>query len=231
RRRDLPARPRRSRGPRVGPALLSRGARPREPHRETRADRSASLLGNRERLLGRDPASRAAVAGAAHEPPERGGDRAAVARDPQDARGMERAVDRRGEDVVSREGHGVPRGDGRAWPVRKAVSGLRHGDPEDRVRRERVELLPDLSDRRQAPGGSRALATSQRRLAEDARGARGAKTAMRRALLAAAVALGLPAAARGQPLEIPHEPELSLFAGYGHTFKTNRGNTDAWALE
>jgi hypothetical protein len=54
---------------------------------------------------------------------------------------------------------------------------------------------------------------------------------MRRALLLAVLALGLRSAAPGQELEIPREPELSIFAGFGHTVKVNHGQTDAWVLE
>ena len=54
---------------------------------------------------------------------------------------------------------------------------------------------------------------------------------MTRALRAAAVALALGVAASAQELQIPRAPEFSLFAGGGHTFKTNRGNTKAWVLE
>jgi hypothetical protein len=50
-------------------------------------------------------------------------------------------------------------------------------------------------------------------------------------VIAAAAALVLCAAAPGQEVQIPREPELSLFAGVGHTFKTNRGNTKAWVVE
>ena len=59
-------RSRRHRGPRRGPAALSRGADAREPHAQARADRPAALLGHRQRLLRRDPAPRAAVPGEAH---------------------------------------------------------------------------------------------------------------------------------------------------------------------
>ena len=51
-----------------GPRCIRRAAQGREPHAEARADRPAHLQRHRQRLLGRDPASRAAVAGCADVP-------------------------------------------------------------------------------------------------------------------------------------------------------------------
>ncbi len=53
------------------------------------------------------------------------------------------------------------------------LSGLRLAGAEDRLCRQRVELLRHLPDRRQAPGRPRTLAAPQRRLAEDPGGTGG----------------------------------------------------------
>ena len=175
----------------------------REPHPEARADRSAPLLGHRQRLLRRDPAPGPALAGAAHEPAHRrrrssGSTRAT--RDDARASGPSGSI---GEaaDGVSREGHRVSRGDGRARTLRQAVPGLRHAGAADRLRRERVELLPDLPDRRQAPRRPRALAAAAR--ATGRRRSRSSRSASEVPTEAAPFSrrlrgLGLVAAARGR---------------------------------
>ena len=77
---------------------------------------------------------------------------------------------------VSREGHGVSRRHGRARTIRQALSGLRHAGAADSLRRERSQLLSDLSDRRQAAGRSIAVAPAEGRLAALARGTGTAQT-------------------------------------------------------
>ena len=69
------------------------------------------------------------------------------------------------------EGHRLPQGHGRAWPLRQALPGLRHRHPAHSLRRKRNELLPALPDRRQAARRPLAFAAAQGRLAEDDRGA------------------------------------------------------------
>ncbi len=139
---------------------VSRGADPREPHAEARADRSAALLGHRQRLLRRDPASREALARQAHAAAVGRGDRSSPFRDPGGSDGVDGAARRRGGGGLPGEGDRVPGGDGRPRQVRKAVPRLRHEGPADRVRRERGELLPDLPDRRKAACGPRAVAAA-----------------------------------------------------------------------
>src|SRR5947209_1954436 len=78
-----------------------------------------------------------------------------------------------GASELPREGHGLPRGDGRAWPIRQAVPRLRLARAANRVRRERIELLRDLPDGRETSGRSRAVTALEGGLAEDARGAGG----------------------------------------------------------
>ena len=138
----------------------SRGADAREPHAQARAHRPAALLRHRQRLLRRDPAPRAAVAG----------ELTRALADEEIARLYEatraslaewterlRAEAARG---FPGEGHGVPRGDGGARPLRQAVPRLRRAGAAHRLRRERGELLRDLPDRRQAAGRPRAVAAA-----------------------------------------------------------------------
>src|SRR6185295_13540902 len=73
------------------------------------------------------------------------------------------------------EGHRVPRGDGRARPLREAVPQVRGKGAAHRLRRERDQLLPGLPDRREAAGGPVAVAVAQGRLAEDGGRAGGAQ--------------------------------------------------------
>ena len=66
---------------------------------------------------------------------------------------------------LSRKGHGVSTGNGRAWKVRSAVSGLRREGAAHPLRRQRDELLSRLPDERKTIGGSLAFAAAQERLA------------------------------------------------------------------
>src|SRR3990172_9117798 len=85
---------------------------------------------------------------------------------------MERAPDPGGARGVPREGHGLPGGDGRPRALRQTLSSVRVTRATDRSRGNRDELLRPLPDRREAPGGPRALPAAQRGLASDARRAR-----------------------------------------------------------
>ena len=147
-----------------------RAALARENHTVKRAlTDPQSLLGDRERLLRRDPAPRPFVAGAAHEPADRrrkpSGSGTRPAR--RSSEWSERLIGE-ARKAFPGKGHGVSRRDGGARTVREAVSRVRHADPADRVRRERIELLPDLPDRRQdfwptARSRSSSRATGRRR--------------------------------------------------------------------
>src|SRR5713226_7052930 len=88
---------------------------------------------------------------------------------------MGRSAARGGQRQVSGKGHGLPRRDGGAWQVRATVPALRDEGAADPVRVERDELLPAVPDRRQAAGGSGALAIAARRLAANAGGIRSAQ--------------------------------------------------------
>ncbi len=60
----------------------------------------------------------------------------------------------------------VSRGNGRAWSLRQALSGVRHQSAADSLCGERDELLPAMPDGWQAAGRSIAVAPSEERLAE-----------------------------------------------------------------
>jgi formamidopyrimidine-DNA glycosylase len=81
---------------------------------------------------------------------------------------------------LSRQGHRVSPRDGSSRQVRQAVPGVRHEGAAHRVRRQRVELLPDVPDRRPPARRPLAVAPAQGRLAEDARRARGQEARVRR---------------------------------------------------
>ena len=66
---------------------------------------------------------------------------------------------------LSREGDRVPRRDGGARPLQAAVPGLRHAGAADRLRRQRVQLLRALPDRRPAARRPLAVAAAEGRLA------------------------------------------------------------------
>ena len=168
------ARPRGDRGARSGPRPVPRGVDAREPYGQALADGPAPVLRHRQRLFRRDPAPREDVSREADAENVRRGDRPAVrgrAGSPRRVGGppLGRSLPR-----VPRARDGLPRRDGGPRPLRETVSGLRLAGAAHRLCRERVELLRDLPDRRQAARGSGPLAAPPRRLAEDARGARGA---------------------------------------------------------
>src|SRR5262249_45553989 len=122
-----------------------------------------------------DPSPRADVSHEAHEEDDRRGDRAPLPRHARDAGEVARPVRRRRQALLPGEGHGLPRRDGGPWPLREAVPRLRDAGAEDRLRRQRIELLPEVPDRRQAPRRPRPLAAPAGRLAQDAGGAGGAQ--------------------------------------------------------
>ena len=105
----------------------SRRGSPREPHAQARAHRSAPVQRDRQRLLGRDPAPRPALAaGADAQACRRTRSRRLYEATRADAARMDRPAARRGGGGFPGEGDGVPRGDGGARPVSAAVPGLRH---------------------------------------------------------------------------------------------------------
>jgi len=74
---------------------------------------------------------------------------ALVRSDTHDARRLDRALARRGGGRLSGEGDGVPGRHGGARALRQALPGVRRAGAAHRVRGERNELLPALSDGRQ----------------------------------------------------------------------------------
>ena len=90
---------------------------------------------------------------------------APVRGDARDARrvGRSAAAGRLGR--LSRKGHRVPRRDGGARPLQAAVPGLRVAGAADRLRRERVQLLREVPDRRPAARRPVAVAAAEGRLA------------------------------------------------------------------
>ena len=113
--------------------------------------------------------------GRSHVAPLRRGGRPSLRRDEEDASRLDGAAAPGRRREVSREGDRLPAGDGRARQVRRAVPRLRDESPAHRLRRQRDELLPDVPDRRQAPGGPLPVAPPPRRLAEEPRGDGGAE--------------------------------------------------------
>src|SRR5690242_9485191 len=87
------------------------------------------------------------------------------------ARRLDRAPAHRRGRRVPREGDRLPQGHGRARPLWQALPRVRHGDSAHPLRGERNELLPAVSDRRQAARRPLAFPAAQGRLAEDDRGA------------------------------------------------------------
>ncbi len=167
--------PRGARAARGDAAPVRRGARAREPHAEAEPHRPAAVQRDRERLLGRDPPPREALAGEALAVALRRRGRAAVRGDLRGAAGVGRAVPRAAGRRLPREGDRVPPGDGGARQVPPALPGVPDPGAADRPRGERDELLPALSDRREAARRPRALEAAQAGLAEDDRRARGAQ--------------------------------------------------------
>src|SRR5437868_3489714 len=80
---------------------------------------------------------------------------------------MDRSPAPRGGRRLPRKGHRVPRWNGRARPLPKALSRVRSARAAHRVRRKRDQLLRPLPNGRQTPRRPRALAALARRLAED----------------------------------------------------------------
>ena len=71
--------------------------------------------------------------------------------------------DARGRRGVPGEGHRIPARDGGARQVREALPGVRRAGAAHRLRRERVQLLRALPDRRAHPRRPRAVAAAQGR--------------------------------------------------------------------
>jgi formamidopyrimidine-DNA glycosylase len=82
---------------------------------------------------------------------------------------MDRPVGRRDRERLSRKSYRLSRRDGRARPLWQAVSALPRSGAAHPLRRQRDELLCALPDRRQAPRGSRTVATARCGLAAHAR--------------------------------------------------------------
>ena len=150
----------------VDAAAFARALRSANHTLEARAHRSAPDLGDRQRLLGRDPAPRAALADRADPEARRRRARAPLRGDPGRAARVDRAAARAGGRRLPRGRDRVPAGDGGARPLPPAVPGVRLAGAAHRARRERDQLLRALSDRRAAARGPRAVAPAQGRLAE-----------------------------------------------------------------
>ena len=91
--------------------------------------------------------------------------RAALRRDARRPHRMDRAPARRGRRRIPGEGDRVPPGDGRPRQIRPALPGLRRAGAAHRVRRERMQLLRALPERRRDPGRPRAVAAAAQELA------------------------------------------------------------------
>ena len=139
----------------------------REPHAQARARRSATVQRHRQRVLGRDSASRAAVAGDAD---------VAADRDEEIERLFEATRATLAEWTArlrAEAGGNFPEkvtafhdGDGRARPIRRAVSGVWNDGAADSLCVERDELLRAMPDGREAARGPRAVAIAWKGLAE-----------------------------------------------------------------
>src|SRR5258706_14407353 len=80
---------------------------------------------------------------------------------------MDRAFAQRDRQRFSRARHGVSRRDGGARQISQALSSVRRAGAAHRLRRQRNQLLREMPNRRQAPGGSFPVAFAQRRLATE----------------------------------------------------------------
>ena len=81
-------------------------------------------------------------------------------------RPMDRSAAKRAGGAVSRKGDRLSRSDGGPRAVSPAVPGLRRPGAADRLRRQRVQLLREVPDRRPFARRSVAVAAAQGRLAE-----------------------------------------------------------------
>ena len=86
-------------------------------------------------------------------------------RDAQHAHRMDRPAPRRGRRQLPGEGDRLSRRDGGAWPLPKAVPGMRRAGAAHSLRGERDQLLRALPDRRPRAGRPEPVATAQGRLA------------------------------------------------------------------
>ena len=75
-----------------------------------------------------------------------------------------------GRGSIPRESDRLPQGNGGPWPLPRTVPALRCAGPAHRLRRERVQLLRALPDRRPAARRPCPLAPAEEGLAEDGRG-------------------------------------------------------------
>src|ERR1700736_2201795 len=82
---------------------------------------------------------------------------------------MDGPAPERGGPRFFREGDGVLRRHGRLWTGLENIPAMCHAGATHRARRARGELLPDLSDGREAAGRPVALEAAQGRLAAHAR--------------------------------------------------------------
>src|SRR5256714_12085792 len=146
-------RPRRHRRARGRPRRVPSDAHARVPHPQARPYRSAPVFRHRERVRGRGPARGEAVTAQADHPAPRSGGRRTPPRYARHVGHLDRTLAQSEGGRLPRGSHGVPRGDGSAWPLPPAVSGVRVAGSADPLRRKRGELLRDVSDRR--AGGPR----------------------------------------------------------------------------
>src|SRR5204863_9671510 len=115
------------------------------------------------------PAPREALAARADLEALGRGDRATLHGDARGADRMDDAAFGRGGARLAGQGHRVPAGHGGARPLRQAVPGVRRARAADRLRRERMQLLRALPDRRAPPPPPRAVAAAPGELPPPAR--------------------------------------------------------------
>ena len=113
------------------------GAHAREPHPQARADGSAPVQRDRQRLFRRDPPWGAALALEALPLAHGRGSGAASTKRRARRSASGPAAARRGRRWIPREGDGVPRRDGGAWAIPQALPGVRLARAAHRLRRER----------------------------------------------------------------------------------------------
>ena len=149
---------------------FARGAAPREPHAQARAHRSAPLQRHRQRLLGRDPAPRPALAAAAtRQAGRRRRSRRLFDATQGDAGRVDGAAAREARRRLPGEGHGVPR---RRWrctagTASRARTAARRCSGSS-TRRTRRTTAPRCQTGGQAAGRPGAFAAAPGGLAADA---------------------------------------------------------------
>src|SRR6185437_5089201 len=114
-----------------------------------------------------DPASGRTVTDRAHTEARRSLAEATVRSGEGSPTRMDAAVAGEGRRRISGEGHGLSPGDGGTRALRKEMSRVWHGGAAHPLRRERDQLLPEMSDRGPRARGPLAVATAEGRLAAE----------------------------------------------------------------